>query len=105
MANMRKKSYLNAIIALILALCITQFLGIYTVYAEDTNLDETVEKALVLYAPNDVVVDLYGGFPAKSKVLHRFRFVIVLIIYLPVQMKQESGYTAKKWSQKAGISY
>lgn len=67
MANMRKKSYLNAIIALILALCITQFLGIYTVYAEDTNLDETVEKALVLYAPNDVVVDLYGGFPAKSK--------------------------------------
>ena len=53
----------KAFFALVLVLCITGILGMHTVYAKDGP----EEGQLVLYAPKDVTVNLYGGLPAKSK--------------------------------------
>ena len=47
------------VLILILTLCVTPFLGASMAYAMDA-------KELVLYAPKDVSVDLYGGLPAKG---------------------------------------
>lgn len=51
---------------IILALCITPFFGMFTVNAEDTSKKENSDKGLVLYAPSDVTVNLYGGFVVKD---------------------------------------
>ncbi|MBQ0098516.1 MAG: hypothetical protein KBS62_06255 [Oscillospiraceae bacterium] len=63
-----KKINLKAIsFAIILALCIIPIFGMFTAGAIVTNPVETFEKGLVLYAPSDVTVNLYGGLPARAK--------------------------------------
>ncbi len=66
MIKKNKKTSLTAAFALALALCLIPVSGMNTVYASDTRPNEIIEKELVLYAPEDVKVNLYGGLPAKS---------------------------------------
>lgn len=62
------KANLKAIVCvLILALCFTQNMGMFTVYAMDVSSDAAIVSELVLYAPQDVTVNLYGGLPVKSQ--------------------------------------
>ncbi len=58
-----KRMQSKALSVLVLVLCITVIFGIHTVYAKD----EPEEGQLMLYAPKDVTVSLYGGLPAKSQ--------------------------------------